>query len=111
MLYLKQLLSSAMQGPSITCNQGGNIPVNISASVPAGTTITFLWTDWTSDHPGPSELCTVSCSQRLTNPLSYDLPGQVPQRVGVQLSASLRPPLTCSASDVLLSRVTPVTSG
>ena len=32
---------------------GGNIPVNISATIPAGSKIEFLWTEWTSDHPGP----------------------------------------------------------
>ncbi|KAK7060382.1 hypothetical protein VNI00_001147 [Paramarasmius palmivorus] len=44
---------------AITCNVGKtadtqNTPVNATAAVPAGTTIGFLWTDWQSDHPGPS---------------------------------------------------------
>tara|TARA_R110002003_G_scaffold198_23_gene15572 strand:+ start:5523 stop:6050 length:528 start_codon:yes stop_codon:yes gene_type:complete len=42
---------------AITCNIGrdgkNNIPVSATASVAAGSTVKFLWTDWQSDHPGP----------------------------------------------------------
>ncbi|KAH7095700.1 family 61 endoglucanase [Paraphoma chrysanthemicola] len=42
---------------AITCNIGrdgkNNIPVFATASVAAGSTVKFLWTDWQSDHPGP----------------------------------------------------------
>ncbi|KAK6087336.1 glycoside hydrolase family 61 protein [Seiridium cupressi] len=44
---------------AITCNYGAedqpnNVPVNITAEVAAGDKLTLYWTDWESDHPGPS---------------------------------------------------------
>ncbi|KAH8832114.1 family 61 endoglucanase [Flagelloscypha sp. PMI_526] len=41
-------------GPNITCKDGGNIPVNMTVKIAAGSTVEFLWTEWLSDHPGPS---------------------------------------------------------
>ena len=42
---------------AITCNIGSdgknNVPVTSTASVVAGSTVKFMWTDWKSDHPGP----------------------------------------------------------
>ena len=46
-------MSRAFTGADITCNVGGNVPVNATTVIPAGTTIDFLWTEWKSDHPGP----------------------------------------------------------
>lgn len=55
---------------AITCNIGrdgkNNVPASVSASVAAGSTVKFLWTDWQSDHPGPIMTyladCKGSCS-------------------------------------------------
>jgi hypothetical protein len=45
---------------AITCNIGrdgvNNAPVEATASVAAGSVVRFMWTDWQSDHPGPSML-------------------------------------------------------
>ncbi|GJC88553.1 hypothetical protein ColLi_11391 [Colletotrichum liriopes] len=44
---------------AITCNIGSdknNVPVTETASVPAGSPVKFMWTEWKSDHPGPSAL-------------------------------------------------------
>ncbi|KAH7098758.1 family 61 endoglucanase [Auriculariales sp. MPI-PUGE-AT-0066] len=46
----------------ITCNVGGNIPVNATTVIPAGTTVEFLWTEWKSDHPGPIMTYLAKCS-------------------------------------------------
>ncbi|KAF3910495.1 Endoglucanase-4 [Dactylellina cionopaga] len=49
---------------AITCNIGKdnihNVPVNKTAAIPAGAKITFLWTDWQSDHPGPSKYAKIA---------------------------------------------------
>lgn len=43
---------------AITCNTGrdgvNNAPVEATANVAAGSLVKFMWTDWQSDHPGPS---------------------------------------------------------
>ncbi|KAK1673333.1 hypothetical protein BDP55DRAFT_730774 [Colletotrichum godetiae] len=42
---------------AITCNTGSdknNVPATETASVPAGSIVKFMWTEWKSDHPGPS---------------------------------------------------------
>ncbi|KAH6648615.1 family 61 endoglucanase [Truncatella angustata] len=51
---------------AITCNYGAkdtanNVPVNITAQVASGSKLTFYWTDWTSDHPGPIMTYLASC--------------------------------------------------
>ncbi|EMR70311.1 putative family 61 endoglucanase protein [Eutypa lata UCREL1] len=52
---------------AITCNYGAkadssnNVPVDVTAEVPAGSQVTFFWTDWQSDHPGPTD-CQGPCS-------------------------------------------------
>ena len=43
---------------AITCNVaegGNNVAVSATAEVAAGSTVKFMWTDWQSDHPGPSK--------------------------------------------------------
>ncbi|KAF2429876.1 family 61 endoglucanase [Tothia fuscella] len=48
-----------------TCGIGiegaNNIPVTASASVPAGSVVTFIWTEWKSDHPGPVMTYLAKC--------------------------------------------------
>ncbi|KAK6532344.1 hypothetical protein TWF281_006533 [Arthrobotrys megalospora] len=50
---------------AITCNiakdGNHNVPVNKTAVIPAGAKITFLWTDWQSDHPGPIMTWLAKC--------------------------------------------------
>ncbi|KAF2676593.1 lytic polysaccharide monooxygenase [Lentithecium fluviatile CBS 122367] len=50
---------------AITCNIGrdgvNNVPVTATASVAAGSTVRFLWTDWQSDHPGPVMTYLADC--------------------------------------------------
>ncbi|KAI1849792.1 hypothetical protein JX265_012257 [Neoarthrinium moseri] len=51
---------------AITCNYGidgepNNVPVNMTASVASGSKLTFYWTDWQSDHPGPIMTYLASC--------------------------------------------------
>ncbi|KAH8588581.1 glycoside hydrolase [Bisporella sp. PMI_857] len=44
-----------------------NTPSNLTAPIPAGAKVEFLWTEWTSDHPGPVMTylarCPGSCSK------------------------------------------------
>ncbi|KAI1185925.1 lytic polysaccharide monooxygenase [Nemania serpens] len=51
---------------AITCNYGAkgaanNVPVNVTANVAAGSKVTFFWTDWQSDHPGPIMTYLANC--------------------------------------------------
>lgn len=41
---------------AITCNIGStnNMPAGATAEVAAGAVVKFMWTEWKSDHPGPS---------------------------------------------------------
>jgi lytic cellulose monooxygenase (C1-hydroxylating) len=52
------LMSDDTQTDAITCNiakdGANNVPVSATAEVKAGSLVKFLWTDWQSDHPGPS---------------------------------------------------------
>lgn len=52
-LPLHSLTHSPSQGPTITCNTGGNTPSSLTTSIAAGSQVSFLWTPWESDHPGP----------------------------------------------------------
>ncbi|KAI0743568.1 glycosyl hydrolase family 61-domain-containing protein [Daedaleopsis nitida] len=45
----------------IACNQGGNPGVSAIASAAAGSTITFDWNSWPSDHMGPIDNYMASC--------------------------------------------------
>ncbi|KAI0596546.1 family 61 endoglucanase [Biscogniauxia sp. FL1348] len=52
---------------AITCNYGAkgeenNTPVNVTAEVAAGSRVTFYWTDWQSDHPGPIMTYLAACN-------------------------------------------------
>ncbi|KAJ4295084.1 hypothetical protein N0V90_007093 [Kalmusia sp. IMI 367209] len=53
------------QTDAITCNiassGANNVPVSATASVAAGSTVKFMWTDWQSDHPGPIMTYLASC--------------------------------------------------
>lgn len=63
-----------MQTDAITCNYGAkadtsnNVPVDVTAEVPAGSRVTFFWTDWQSDHPGPSTFFPSPFSLHLSFP-------------------------------------------
>ncbi|KAJ0384016.1 hypothetical protein COL922a_009277 [Colletotrichum nupharicola] len=49
---------------AICCNIGSdknNVPATVTASVAAGSSVKFVWTEWKSDHPGPSKSHDVSC--------------------------------------------------
>lgn len=54
------------QNDAIICNYGAkgaanNVPAPISAPVPAGAKVEFLWTPWESDHPGPVMTYIAKC--------------------------------------------------
>ncbi|KZL70027.1 glycoside hydrolase family 61 protein [Colletotrichum tofieldiae] len=55
---------------AITCNIGSdknNIPATETASVPAGSTVKFMWTEWKSDHPGPIMTYLADCGGKCSN--------------------------------------------
>ncbi|KAJ4358588.1 uncharacterized protein N0V89_003172 [Didymosphaeria variabile] len=52
---------------AITCNYGAkgaanNVPANVSVEVAAGSKVSFFWTEWTSDHPGPIMTYLANCA-------------------------------------------------
>ncbi|KAF3911325.1 Endoglucanase-4 [Orbilia brochopaga] len=56
-----------MTGPNITCNNGGNNPLNVgSIEVAAGDTLRLVWDQWGSSHSGPvmtyMAKCTPNCA-------------------------------------------------
>ncbi|CCF36552.1 family 61 endoglucanase [Colletotrichum higginsianum] len=49
---------------AITCNiasDKNNVPSTETASVPAGSNVKFMWTEWKSDHPGPIMTYLADC--------------------------------------------------
>ncbi|KAF1848148.1 lytic polysaccharide monooxygenase [Cucurbitaria berberidis CBS 394.84] len=56
---------------AITCNIGrdgkNNVPVSAAASVAAGSTVKFMWTDWQSDHPGPILTYLADCKGKCSS--------------------------------------------
>ncbi|EPS43405.1 hypothetical protein H072_2674 [Dactylellina haptotyla CBS 200.50] len=56
-----------MTGPNITCNNGGNNPLNVGTiEVAAGDTLRLVWDQWGSSHSGPvmtyMAKCTPNCA-------------------------------------------------
>ncbi|KAK6544832.1 hypothetical protein TWF694_001513 [Orbilia ellipsospora] len=56
-----------MTGPNITCNNGGNNPLNVgSITVAAGDSLKLVWDQWNSAHSGPvmtyMAKCTPNCA-------------------------------------------------
>ncbi|GJD00086.1 family 61 endoglucanase [Colletotrichum higginsianum] len=52
------------QTDAITCNiasDKNNVPSTETASVPAGSNVKFMWTEWKSDHPGPIMTYLADC--------------------------------------------------
>jgi len=45
-----------------TGKDGSNIPIPGSAPVAAGSKVSFFWTNWKSDHPGPIMTYLARCS-------------------------------------------------
>lgn len=87
LLYGGQVLTDMVQTDAITCNiakdGNHNVPVNATAPIPAGSLITFYWTDWQSDHPGPSNIPSLNwlLVPMTDNIDSHDVVGKVPRKV------------------------------
>ncbi|KDQ53476.1 glycoside hydrolase family 61 protein [Jaapia argillacea MUCL 33604] len=57
---------------NISCNAGGETGTPVVAEVAAGTTVTFDWSYWPSDHLGPVSTYMTSCN---SNCSSFDVSG------------------------------------
>ncbi|EIN12107.1 hypothetical protein PUNSTDRAFT_154790 [Punctularia strigosozonata HHB-11173 SS5] len=51
----------------LACNTGGETGASVSASVPAGSSVTFDWTNWPADHLGPVSSYMASCNGDCAN--------------------------------------------
>ncbi|KAI0784093.1 family 61 endoglucanase [Abortiporus biennis] len=52
---------------TITCGEGGNVPVTPLAEVQAGELVTFDWGSWTSSHSGPVMTYIAKCPNGCAN--------------------------------------------
>jgi hypothetical protein len=57
----------SLTSPDLVCNKGGTKGASLVADAPAGSKVTFRWTNWPDDHRGPVTTWMTSCGGSCKN--------------------------------------------